>query len=108
QGQSLVCYPNEAMRNAITRCVAVEGTRGWHIGKQKQSHKIDVVIALAMACHAAVQGQNDSLYSLDAFQPDFIDLDTNPAAQPPPAAQRASENAADYVRAFALMNGLIV
>jgi hypothetical protein len=108
QGQALVCYPNEAMRNAITRCVAIEGTRGWHIGKQKQSHKVDVVIALAMACHAAVQGQNDSPYSLDAFQPDFIDLDADPAAKPPTAAQQASAVASDYVTAFCRAHGLIV
>jgi hypothetical protein len=98
----------EAMRSAISRCVAIEGTRGWHIGKQKQSHKIDVVIALAMACHAAVQGQNDSLYSVDAFQPDFIDLDIDAAARTPTAAQQASERSADYVRAFAAMQGLFV
>jgi hypothetical protein len=109
QGQSLVCYANEALRTAITRCVAIEGTRGWHIGKHKQSHKIDVVIALAMACHAAVQGQNASTYTLVPFDPSYVDLDVDPAAAAAPtAAQRASENAADYVRAYALMNGLIV
>src|SRR5207248_616844 len=56
EGRSLVAYPSEALRLAISRCIAVETARGWRITKEKQSHKIDVVIALAMACHAAVQG----------------------------------------------------
>jgi hypothetical protein len=45
------------MRLAISRAVAIETPRGWKISKEKQSHKIDVVVALAMACHAAVEGQ---------------------------------------------------
>jgi phage terminase large subunit-like protein len=56
-GQNLVLYPDEGMRVAISRAVAIEGTRGWRIGKEKQTHKIDVIIALMMACHAAVRGQ---------------------------------------------------
>ena len=59
QGQNLVAYPDAAMRLAISRAVAIETPRGWRIGKDQQSHKIDVVVALAMACHAAVQGQNE-------------------------------------------------
>lgn len=42
----------------------METSRGWRISKEKQAHKIDAVIALAMAAHAAVKGQNDSTYSL--------------------------------------------
>jgi phage terminase large subunit-like protein len=54
QGRNLVLYPDAGMRLAVSRAVAVETPRGWRISKEKQSHKIDVVIALAMACHAAV------------------------------------------------------
>jgi hypothetical protein len=43
-----------AMRLAISRAVAVETSRGWRISKEKQSNKIDVVVALAMAAHVAV------------------------------------------------------
>jgi hypothetical protein len=57
QGNNLRVYPDAAMRLAISRAVAIETTRGWRIAKEKQSHKIDVVVALAMACHAAVEGQ---------------------------------------------------
>jgi hypothetical protein len=35
--------------------VALETSRGWRIAKEKQSHKIDVVVALAMAALGAVR-----------------------------------------------------
>lgn len=57
KGQNLLVYPDAAMRLAISRAVGLETSRGWRITKEKQSHKIDVVIALAMAAYAAVQGQ---------------------------------------------------
>jgi Phage Terminase len=53
-GRNLVAYPDAAMRLAVSRAVAIETSRGWRITKEKQSHKIDIVVALAMACHAAV------------------------------------------------------
>jgi len=58
QTQQLAVYPDEAMRLAVSRSVAKETTRGWRIGKDMQTHKIDVVVALAMACYAAVQNQS--------------------------------------------------
>jgi phage terminase large subunit-like protein len=64
QGQGLVVYPDADLRLAISRAVAIETPRGWRIGKDKQTHKIDIVIALAMAAHAAVQGQNEYTYDL--------------------------------------------
>ena len=42
------------MRLAVSRCVALETSRGWRIAKEKASHKIDVVVALAMASLGAV------------------------------------------------------
>ena len=42
------------MRLAISRAVAKQTPRGWRIAKEKATHKIDCVVALAMACHAAV------------------------------------------------------
>ena len=53
-GRNLIVYPDVATRLAVSRAVAVETSRGWRISKEKQSHKIDVVIALAMAAHAVV------------------------------------------------------
>ena len=69
RGQNLLVYPDADIRLAISRAIAIETPRGWRISKQIQSHKIDVVIALAMAAHAAVQGQAESFYNtnLDAW-----------------------------------------
>jgi phage terminase large subunit-like protein len=55
KGQNIVAYPDEAIRLAMQRCVACETSRGWKISKEKNSHKIDVVIALGMAALGAVQ-----------------------------------------------------
>lgn len=52
---NLVAYPDTAMRLAISRAVATETSRGWRITKEKQSHKIDVVVAMGIACHAAIE-----------------------------------------------------
>ena len=65
QGQNLVVYPDAGMRLAVQRAIALETPRGWRITKEKQAHKIDVVVALAMAAHAAVQGQSESTYITD-------------------------------------------
>jgi phage terminase large subunit-like protein len=57
--------PDAGIRLAISRAIALETPRGWRITKEKQSHKIDVVVALAMAAHAAVKGQSESTYITD-------------------------------------------
>jgi phage terminase large subunit-like protein len=54
KGRGLVAYADSALRLAISRAIAVETARGWRITKEKSAHKIDVVVALAMAAHAAV------------------------------------------------------
>ena len=55
KGRKLAVYPDADIRLAISRAVPVESARGWRIAKDKQSHKIDVVVALAMAALAAVR-----------------------------------------------------
>ncbi len=58
KSRGIVVYPDEGLRLAISRAVAVETPRGWKISKEKVSHKIDVVVALAMAARACVdEGQ---------------------------------------------------
>jgi hypothetical protein len=54
KGRNIVAYPDDAIRKSISQSIAVETTRGWRIAKEKASHKIDVVVAMAMAAHAAV------------------------------------------------------
>ncbi len=57
KGRNLRLYADAEMRLAVSRCVAIETARGWRIGKEKQSHKIDVVVALAFACLGAARAQ---------------------------------------------------
>ena len=67
KGRNLAVYPYADIRLAISRAVAVESARGWRIAKDKQSHKIDVVVALAMAALAAVRAQSESTYHWEWF-----------------------------------------
>jgi hypothetical protein len=59
---------------------------GWRIGKQQQTHKIDLIVALGMASWAAVNSQSDSTYPSDlswvsgAVEPD-ADADAAAAAK---------------------------
>jgi len=62
KGGNLVAYHDDAVRLAVSRAVAIETARGWRIAKDKQSHKIDVVVALAMAALASVRAQSESTY----------------------------------------------
>jgi phage terminase large subunit-like protein len=55
KSQGLVVYPSADLRLAISRAVALETSRGWRITKEKASHKIDVVVALAMSALGAVR-----------------------------------------------------
>jgi len=54
KGRNLAVYPDAEIRLAVSRCVALETSRGWRIAKEKVSHKIDAVVALAMAALGAV------------------------------------------------------
>lgn len=65
KSRALHLYPDSDIRLAFSRAVAVESARGWKISKDKQSHKIDVVVALGMAAHAAVEGGGRGGYTLD-------------------------------------------
>jgi hypothetical protein len=52
---NLIAYPDGELQRSISVAVAKETPRGFQITKEKSAHKIDVVIALAMAAYAAVQ-----------------------------------------------------
>jgi Terminase large subunit, ATPase domain len=54
-GHNITLYADRVIRLAMTRAIAVETARGWKIAKEKQAHKIDVVVALGMSALAAVQ-----------------------------------------------------
>jgi hypothetical protein len=82
QSRSLALYPDAAMRLAVSRAIIVESSRGWRLDKLKQHHKIDVIVALGMACLAAIRGQDEPHYDLDllsrAFATDDDDADKKP------------------------------
>ena len=74
--------PARAVRALSRRCHAAwrsrarsssRAARGWRLDKLKQQHKIDVVVALCMACLAAVRGQGKPGY--DLFAPGLFDDD---------------------------------
>ena len=96
-GHNLVCYPDAAMRLAVSRCVAIESARGWKIDKTKQSDRIDVVIALMMSALAAVRGQGESNFLTD------YSLWVDDGLKDPEAAARswAASRYLNYIYSFA-------
>jgi phage terminase large subunit-like protein len=75
--RQLMLYPDAAMRLAVSRAIIVESARGWRLDKLKQQHKIDVVVALSMACLAAVRAGGKPRYDLEAMMDDDeLDLHT--------------------------------
>jgi hypothetical protein len=69
KGRNLAAYEDAEIRTAISRAAAKETPRGWRIGKEKQTHKVDVVVALAQAALGAVRGgaQPVSSFAKDAL-----------------------------------------
>jgi phage terminase large subunit-like protein len=55
KARGIIAYPDADLRLAISRSIAVETSRGWRLAKEKAAHKIDIVVALAMAAHAAMR-----------------------------------------------------
>jgi phage terminase large subunit-like protein len=53
--RNIQLYPDREMRLAVSHTIAVQHPRGWRIAKEKTSHKIDVIVALAMAALAAIE-----------------------------------------------------
>jgi len=53
-GKNLLMYPSAELRDQAMNCVAVETPRGHRIAKEKAANKIDSIVALSMACVAAL------------------------------------------------------
>ena len=87
--QALICYPDDELRLAISRAVAIETPRGWRIGKERQAFKIDIIVALAMAAHAAVAAQAEPFFSRD-----WGWVDGNPIGSTPQSAEQHKAQAA--------------
>jgi phage terminase large subunit-like protein len=80
---SLLAYPDDEIRLAVQRAVAIEMPRGWKISKSTGSHKIDVVVALAQAALGAVQeaGRPVSIVALFTGRSDLVTEASRPAAE---------------------------
>jgi phage terminase large subunit-like protein len=89
KGRNLLLYRDEEIGNAVMRSIAVEGKRGWKIDKEKQSHKIDVVIALGMAALASVRAQANA-YDYSMRWIDGVGLDTGNVTTAAPVVDQRS------------------
>jgi hypothetical protein len=58
-GRNLRMYPSAELREQALNCVALDSPRGWKITKERARHKIDAIVALAMACVAAMDAEPD-------------------------------------------------
>lgn len=55
KGGNLLSYQDDQLRRAISQAIAKETPRGWRLSKKKSAHRIDVVIAMAMACLGSLE-----------------------------------------------------
>ena len=56
-GRNLKLYRSDELRAQALSTVAIESIRGWRIAKEKTTRKIDAIVAMAMACVAALEGK---------------------------------------------------
>ena len=62
-GHNLRLYPSDELRAQALHTVAVETARGWRLAKEKASHKVDAIVALAIAATAAVDAPSPRDFS---------------------------------------------
>jgi phage terminase large subunit-like protein len=60
-GKNIELYPASDLREHALNTVAIEHQRGFRIAKEKTDKKIDAIVALAMACVAAIDGKSQPL-----------------------------------------------
>jgi phage terminase large subunit-like protein len=73
--RQLALYPDAQMRTALSHAIITESSRGWKLDKLRQQHKIDSIVALSMACLAAVKADGKVRYDLSRwFADDAPDL----------------------------------
>jgi phage terminase large subunit-like protein len=55
KNRNLIAYADAQIREHVTNATGIETARGYRLAKDKASKKIDLAVALAMACCAALQ-----------------------------------------------------
>jgi len=88
--KNLVLYPDDELKIAATRAVAIESTRGWRIAKEKSADKIDPLIALAHAAIGAINTLTDRAveaephfdYDKHVYKPKEKAVSTVPKVEP--------------------------
>jgi phage terminase large subunit-like protein len=112
-GQNLELYQSDEMRQQALSTVAVENPRGWRIAKEKASKKIDAIVALAMACVAAMahrgelgsrsaRGFNRSMHvSAEPLKPDRSPVYIGQTLVDMPATVIAQQSTAGGLRVLA-------
>ncbi|MGA6972797.1 MAG: hypothetical protein WBY93_14270, partial [Candidatus Binatus sp.] len=105
KGGNFVAYPDDDIRLAVSRCVAIETSRGWRIAKEKASHKIDVIVALAQAALGAVQqGQVSAEYAfiplpkIDKYRSSPLAIDRLPGEGRRQAENRVADAGNGHLR----------
>jgi hypothetical protein len=62
KGKNLIAYPDPELQSYILSATGIETARGFRIAKEKASKKIDLAVALAMACCAALQAGKPAVH----------------------------------------------
>jgi hypothetical protein len=55
RAKNLALYPDAELRKHALNAVAIETPRGWRLAKERNSQKIDGVVALSFACLDAIR-----------------------------------------------------
>ena len=66
RGRNLCLYPDDELRAQALSTVAVESSRGFRLAKERAGKKIDAIVALSMACIAALDEPVTALPLTDA------------------------------------------
>lgn len=80
--RQIVLYPADDLRQAVAKTIAIESSRGWRLGKAKQSDRVDPIIALAMAAMVATKAEQPCRTAIYDFSGNLI----YDSAAPPPEA----------------------
>jgi hypothetical protein len=81
-GHNLTLYPDAGMRLAASRTVAKETGRGWRITKEKSAHKIDQIVAVALACHCALEYHKEPFFDRSWAWVEYDDKHPPPQSAP--------------------------